>query len=295
MNTFSKILLINFCSMVLLVGCGSGGPGKDKVNPTVPPTETPVVEPVDPPITPINDTDMVNVPAGEFTMGCDIENKDLCTNSKPAHKVYLDGFKIDKYKVTYRRYNLCIEEGDCSKLFTGSGCNAEMPWNSDHPVNCVDYKQAEEFCAFDNKRLLTEAEWEKAARGTDGRIFPWGNESATCDLAVMNQKLNGETMGPGCGAGTTKPVGSRPKGASPYGAMDMAGNLFEWTSDWFSFEYFKSSPTRNPKGPETGEHKVLKGSSWLIRSDTGAASNLRTNYSPLGQGYVVGFRCGSDM
>lgn len=291
MNTFKKTMVLAVCSLVFLGGCNSGGSkgGGDKKDPREP-TKPPVVEPA-----PVNDKDMVLVPEGEFTMGCDLDDESLCYNSKPAHKVFLNGFKIDKYMVTYRRYNACIEAGECTELFAGAACNAGMPWNSDHPVNCVDYKQAETFCAYDNKRLPTEAEWEKAARGTDGRIFPWGNEAPSCDLAVMNQKVEGETMGPGCGAGTTRPVGSKPKGASAYGVMDMAGNLFEWTSDWFSLEYYKTSPYRNPQGPDNGKKKVIRGSSWLLRTEAGAASNLRTDYSPLGQGYVVGFRCASDI
>ncbi|WP_461536248.1 formylglycine-generating enzyme family protein [Spongorhabdus nitratireducens] len=246
----------------------------------------------------INDTEMVQIPAGEFTMGCseqDTKNNRICVDSKPAHKVYLDGYKIDKYMVTYRRYNKCQEEGACTELFYGSACNAGMSWNSDHPVNCVDWHQAKALCEFEGKRLPTEAEWEKAARGTDGRMFPWGNQSASCDLAVMNQKTGSNTMGPGCGAGTTQPIGSKPAGASPYGVMDMAGNLFEWTADWFSTSYFANSPKNNPKGPDSGEFKVLRGSSWLMRTDDGLASNVRSGYAPLGQGYVVGFRCAKNL
>ncbi|BDD12560.1 hypothetical protein FUAX_49920 (plasmid) [Fulvitalea axinellae] len=247
----------------------------------------------------IDDEEMVIVPAGEFIMGCDYEgNEQNCLEeASPAHKVYVDGFRIDKYMVTYRRYNKCVAEGVCTPLFEGAACNAGMPWNSNHPVNCVDYAQAAAFCEWDGgKRLPTEAEWEKAARGTDGRKFPWGNQSPNCDLAVMNRKKKGDKgMGPGCGAGTTQPVGSRPKGASPYGAMDMAGNLFEWTADWFDPAYFKNSPKKNPKGPKTGHHKTLKGSSWLMRTDAGMMSSVRSGYSPLGQGYVVGFRCAKTL
>ena len=225
-------------------------------------------------------------------MGCNHDDPDLCSNSKPAHKVLLKAFKIDKYKVTFQRYGKCE---NCTELYSGAACNDGMPWNALHPVNCVDYHQAEAFCKFEGKRLPTEAEWEKAARGTDGRIFPWGNEPANCDRAVMNLKVAGNSMGPGCGAGKTQPVGSKPAGASPYGVMDMEGNLFEWTSDWYSTEYFAKSPYENPTGPATGTRKVLKSSSWLMRISNSMASNVRSDYSPLGQGYVVGFRCASDI
>lgn len=303
MNKIKSPLLTAVCSIALLNGCSSdSSKSESNKKPPIKPINPPIVEPQpspnpepNPPNSPINEKEMVVVPEGEFSMGCDLKDDSLCYNSKPAHKVYLSSFEIDKYMVTYNRYNECIEAGKCTELFFGAACNAHMPWNSDHPVNCVDFEQAKNFCEFDNKRLPTEAEWEKAARGTDGRIYPWGNETPSCDLVVMNKKLSDEIMGPGCGAGTTRPVGSKPKGASAYGAMDMAGNLFEWTSDWFSPDYFKDSPYRNPKGPETGEKKVLKGSSWLVRTNTGIASNLRTDYSPLGQGYVVGFRCARDL
>jgi iron(II)-dependent oxidoreductase len=240
--------------------------------------------------------EMVLIPEGEFLMGCNHDNEITCMEAaKPAHKVFLKAYKIDKYMVTYKRYNECIRSGKCTDLYAGGGCNAGMSWNANHPVNCVTYKQAQDYCKSQGKRLPTEAEWEKAARGTDGRIFPWGNEEPSCELAVMNQKVAGQTMGPGCGRGTTREVGSRPKGASPYGVLDMAGNLFEWTSDWYSDTYFDNSPYKNPQGPSSGIHKVLKGSSWLMRTKEGMAATIRSGYSPLGQGYVVGFRCVKDI
>lgn len=240
--------------------------------------------------------EMIKIPEGEFIMGCNHENDVSCVEAaKPAHKVHLDAYMIDKYMVTYARYNKCIESGECSELYSGGGCNAGMSWNADCPVNCVTFAQAQAYCKSQGKRLPTEAEWEKAARGTDGRIFPWGNEEASCDFAVMNQKVAGQKMGPGCGRGTVREVGSRPKGASPYGVMDMAGNLWEWTSDWFDPNYFDESPYKNPKGPESGLRKVLKGGSWMGRTSPGLASSVRDGYAPLGQGYVVGFRCVKDI
>jgi iron(II)-dependent oxidoreductase len=171
-----------------------------------------------------------------------------------------------------------------------------MPWNANHPVNCVDFNQAKTFCEWQGKRLPTEAEWEKAARGTDGRIFPWGNELADCTKAVMNDQPFVEgVMGPGCGSGTTQPVGSKPAGASPYGVLDMAGNLWNWTNDWYADDYFQNSPTNNPQGPSSGEYKVIKGSDWGMRVSAELASTVRFNYAPLGQGYLIGFRCAKDV
>ena len=245
----------------------------------------------------IDDTEMVSIPAGEFIMGCDAADPLCLPAASPSHKVYLDAYRIDTYEVTFRRYNQCVQSGQCSELYMGGGCNAGLPWNANHPANCVDYKQADTFCAWEDKRLPTEAEWEKAARGQYPAAeyrFPWGNEPASCERAVMNKSTAAGVMGPGCGAGTTQPVGSKPKGASPYGVMDMAGNLYEWTSDWYSETYFSKSPAKNPQGPNSGAHKTLRSSSWLMRTDDGIATNVRSGYSPLGQGYVVGFRCVAD-
>lgn len=281
-----KQLIVLIVIGVILVGCGSS----DKPKPTPPPALVPT--PVTPP-SEIVDIEMVDVPAGEFTMGCDSSDS-ACQTNNSIRKVYLDAYKIDKYKVTYRRYQECLDAGECTPLFAGSGCNAGMEWNADHPVNCVNFQQAKTYCEYDNKTIPTEAQWAKAARGIDARRYPWGNEAPSCDLAVINRKVAGNSMGPGCGAGTTQPVGSKPQGASPYGAMDMAGNLFEWTADWFDENVHQNTVYENPMGPAHGEHKVLRGSSWLMRTDDGIASVIRSGYSPLGQGYVVGFRCVSD-
>jgi len=194
-------------------------------------------------------TETVPIPAGEFTMGCTDNETIVCQDTaQPVHQVHVDGFSIDKYLVTFERYNQCREAGQCTDLYQGGGCNAGLEWNTHHPVNCVNYQQASDFCTWEGKRLPTEAEWEKAARGTDGRLYPWGNEAPSCDYTVMNQKVEGNTIGPGCGAGTTQVVGSKPKGASPYGVMDMSGNLFEWTADWYDEKYYQYSPKNNPKG-----------------------------------------------
>ncbi len=235
--------------------------------------------------------EMVTVAAGEFEMGCRPSDGVYCLPGTTPHKVYLDSFRIDKYMVTFNRYQACIDSGECTEPYMGGACNYGMSWAGDHPANCITYQQAEAVCNFEGKRLPTEAEWAKAARGPDSFLFPWGNHPApSCERVVMNEK-RGSEIGPGCGAGTTRPVGSRPDGASPYGALDMAGNLFEWTSDWYSETYFSNSPYRNPEGPDYGEAKVLRGSAWSARFKDGVALTVRSAYAPPGQGYVVGARC----
>jgi formylglycine-generating enzyme required for sulfatase activity len=237
---------------------------------------------------------MVTIPMTTFEMGCRQDGEVFCIPGTAPHTVTLDSYRIDKYMVTFERYQACIDAGQCTEPFAGAACNYGMQWASEHPVNCVTYEQATNVCAFENKRLPTEAEWALAARGPDSLKFPWGDEAPSCDLAVMNQKRDGK-MGPGCGAGTTQAVGTRTEGQSPFGLMDVTGNLWEWTSDWYSETYFAASPAYNPKGPDTGTHKVLRGSSWTSRRLDELALTVRFNYAPEGQGYVVGVRCAADL
>jgi formylglycine-generating enzyme required for sulfatase activity len=188
---------------------------------------------------------MVCVPAGEFQMGSTDADSDAGNDEKPAHTVYLDAFWIDRTEVTNAQYRACLQAGACSD----PGCLDESGLNApDQPVVCVKFAEAEAYCRWAEGRLPTEAEWEKAARGTDGRRYPWGNEDLDCARANW---LN-------C-VGTTSPVGSYPSGASPYGVLDMAGNAWEPVSDWYDLGYYGRSEARNPQGPASGWYKVLRG------------------------------------
>jgi formylglycine-generating enzyme required for sulfatase activity len=185
-------------------------------------TETPA------PATPPSLDDMVRVPASEFWFGCDRELEDFCYDSRPPRFVWVDEFYIDRTEVTVAAYAECVAAGSCTEpqqqgnnaLCDTQERNWGQPGRENHPVNCVDWGQAYQYCVFRGKRLPTAEEWEKAARGIDGRRYPWGEDAPTPELAVMLSDA------PDC---QSEKVGSRPAGASPYGALDMAGNVEEWT------------------------------------------------------------------
>ena len=224
---------------------------------------------------------MVEVPAGSFLRGS--RAGEGADDERPQKRIHLDGFHIDQHEVTVAQYRKCVLAGGCTAPDAGMYCNWGESDREDHPVNYVEWEQARKYCKWAGKRLPTEAEWEKAARGTDGRTYPWGSEAASCERAVMIKGVDG------CGKDRTWPVGSKsPKGDSPYGAQDMAGNVREWVSDWYGEDYYASSPERNPQGPSSGDERVVRGGSW-VNDDARAA--CRDSFTPTNRNGSVGFRC----
>ncbi len=247
-------------------------------------------------------SDMVLVPAGEFVMGC--QERPGCATNEPSHAVFLDAFFIDRTEVTGSAYAACVDAGMCKVPASSHApdttkyCNFASPGRGNHPVNCLDWQRANAFCRWAGKRLPTEAEWEKAAAGTEGRDYPWGDALPSCSTAVMLVNLDsslastGEPDG-GCGRKSTWPVASKPEGASPYGAFDMAGNVAEWVADWYDAEYYAASPRDNPKGPASGEDRITRGGAF--KNDRAwLATFSRMPRHPASLSYLNGVRCARD-
>ncbi|HET6383967.1 MAG TPA: SUMF1/EgtB/PvdO family nonheme iron enzyme, partial [Armatimonadota bacterium] len=214
---------------------------------------------------------MVAVPAGEFTMGAD----DCGDDAKPPHKVYLDAYWIDKNDVTVAQYRKF-----CKATGRQMPSAPDWGWQDDDPMVNVTWDDAKAYCDWAGAALPTEAQWEKAAQGIDGRTYPWGN---TWDSSKLWCSVNSKRSGP-------DPVGSFPAGASPYGCLDMAGNVCQWCADWFGADDYRAAAARNPTGSANGRVRVMRGGSW------GSDQSLyRCAYrfadDPGLRGNFVGFRC----
>jgi formylglycine-generating enzyme required for sulfatase activity len=239
---------------------------------------------------------MVNVPEGEFTMG----SNEGYSDEQPVHTVYLDAYWIDQTEVTNAMYTLCVSAGACQPPDNYSSYTRDSyygnPAYNDYPVLYVDWYAAQAYCQWaDNSRLPTEAEWEKAARGTDGRIYPWGSSWDVRTTRRLNFSDKNDPTGPSDtiaddGNADTALVGSYPSGASPYGAYDLAGNVWEWVNDWYDENYYSKSPQSNPQGPASGQYRVIRGGSWL-NDEYVVRSAIRSWDTPVDTGDPLGFRC----
>lgn len=230
----------------------------------------------------------VIIPAGEFLMGTDDAREDAF----PEHKVFLDAYEIDCYEVTNAQYweflDYIKKTDDHSKCYKGEPSGKDHTprfWENeyynvpDYPVARVDWYDAYAYAAWAGKRLPTEAEWEKAARGMDGRNFPWGNEwdPTRCNLS-----------------GEPKPIGSVGSGKSIYGCYDMAGGVYEWCADWYLNSYYAESPSKNPKGPNNGVRRVIRGGSRFSKPFQ-VRTNTRKSEQPELFNVSLGLRCVKDV
>ena len=244
--------------------------------------------------------------------------RDLNDVAKPPHEVTISTFCLDKTEVTTKAYLACVDKGECErpldhvqwpdirpdqeKRFTPF-CNVSHPDRGDHPINCVAWAMADLYCKKHGQRLPTEAEWEYAARGSNQRKYPWGDDPPTgkhLNACGKECKLWGQTHGDerksmykdDDGYPATAPVGSFPAGASAHGILDMAGNVWEWTADWFG--PYSADPLQDPKGPATGTKRVMRGGDFFGYEPSWARPAYRWRDDPDAYNHAIGFRCAAD-
>lgn len=218
---------------------------------------------------------MVYVPAGTFTMG----SEDGDSDERPVREVLLDAFYIDKYEVSWRQWRL--SGLPLPMDINGRPIRPDKPvWGRGDsvPVSYIKWTDAKAYCAWAGKRLPTEAEWEKAARGTDGRIYPWGNDEPTFDHAVWKDHPIGKNE--------PAPIDCCPEGASPYGALNMAGNIYEWIEDVYESRYYAASPDKNPRNDGPGPRRVLRGGAFVFDTQNLRAALRYRQWDYEGQDYV---------
>lgn len=244
-------------------------------------------------VNPRDGRDVVYVPAGVFLMGSPDGEGD--EDERPQRAVYLDAFWIDKTEVTNAEYTrFMAATGYRAPYFLPKPWNSKWYDNPDQPVVGVNWGDAVAYARWAGKRLPTEAEWEKAARGGDRRAYPWGNawdvaQNRRCNFSDEQFRLGDTPVNDGydCPA----PVGRYPAGASPYGCLDMAGNVWEWCSDWYAPDYYEEAPIRNPQGPESGRYRVIRGGSWAYEASCLRCATRDSAYPECRQFDDGGFRC----
>ncbi len=294
-------------ALVILAIGASNGWFADQVTPTVPPmaegittptnsgqitlfpTETSLPIPTAAPtlgigstqVSPKDGMTMVYVPAGDFLMGSPDGEGD--PDEHPQHTVYLNAYWIDQTEVTNAMYEKCVTAGACTAPSDNSSFRRDSYYGNteydNYPVIYVSWYQANTYCQWAGRELPTEAQWEKAARGTDGRTYPWGNQAPDSTLANYNGNVEDTTE-----------VGSYPAGASPYGALDMAGNVWEWVADWYGENYYASSPTNDPAGPASGDYRTVREGSWNY-NEANIRSADRNRLSASYSSHYNGLRC----
>ena len=241
--------------------------------------------------------DMIRISAGPFAMGVVIENERNWgdTDEEPVHEVHLSEYFIDRYEVTAKDFadflnahpneaERYIETGPAVTIENNEGVYRARPGLEKHPANRISWYGADAYCRWQSKRLPTEAEWEKAARGTDQRIFPWGDEFPHNDFVTFRRKFSKY------GFDAMKPVDALPGGQSPYGAYHMAGNVWEWVADWYEDSYYDDSPAKDPQGPTAGISRVLRGGNWYYKAYY-MRTTYRFNERPEAFKIWQGFRC----
>jgi len=282
MHKVLLVLLFLTCALGCAIWAADAPPAKD--TPELPKTK----------INPKDGAEMVLIPAGEFLMGTSEDEITSWlkaypddkhhgfTDELPQRKVDLDAFYMYKNDVTVAQYRKF-----CAATKRDMPPEPSWKWQKTHPIVNVTWDDAKAYADWAGTTLPTEAQWEKAARGDDGRPFPWGFtwDATKCNNAVSDNDYRNYL-------GKTSPVGSFPAGASPYGCLDMAGNVLQWCADWYDEGYYQKAPTRNPTGPAIGTGRVLRGGNWTDFTPRRFRAAVRNYHSPLFRSYsILGFRC----
>jgi formylglycine-generating enzyme required for sulfatase activity len=253
----------------------------------VPSSHVQSTETFSPTITGEDGVPMVLVPAGEFMMGAGSVSSKYREDELPVHPVYLDGYYIDRYEVTTTRYATFLRA--TKRMAPNYWSDTVVQRHGRKPVIGVDWDDATAYCAWVGKRLPTEVEWEKAARGTDQRVYPWGNEVPSEQRANFSHCCSFKDYG------VLTDVGSFEQGKSPFGVYDMVGNVEEWVLDWYDPRYYsKYYPARNPTGPSSGYYRMTRGGSW-IDEPVNIRSACRRPAAPTYRNDDLGFRCAQDI
>jgi formylglycine-generating enzyme required for sulfatase activity len=261
---------------------------------------------------------MLPIPGGEFFMGSD----DDLELEKPAHQVMMKGFCIDRFERTVDDYKACSDRGACKRApktnewvgITKADsalydplCTIQDPKaHGKHPINCVDWEMADHYCKAEGGRLPTEAEWEFAARGPDGRKYPWGDDPPSgghvnacgteCVAWGKAHKVPLDAMYPmDDGYANTAPVGSFPQGKSRYGVEDVVGNVWEWVADFYAPYAPAGAMQTDPKGPPAGTERVIRGGCWNSSQPSWARPTFRFHDTPAKRSYGIGFRCAKSL
>jgi len=244
----------------------------------------PVADAAPPPVdAQVGEPEMIAVPDSLFVRGCSYDDTVRCREDEfPQRVLHISAFEIDRHEVTRGDFKSCVDAGDCTEATCDSEDEqAEQPApQGDLPVVCVTWFQARDYCDWRGKRLPTEAEWEKAARGGSGAFYPWGDQpEPSCVLANFDE----------CGE-LLHEVGRHPAGRSTYGIDDLAGNAFEWVQDWYAPSYYAAAPDDDPQGPEGGLERVARGGSFAFGRSYLRASG-RSRNAPEDSFSDLGFRC----
>ncbi|GAB4341390.1 MAG: hypothetical protein Kow0099_18070 [Candidatus Abyssubacteria bacterium] len=242
---------------------------------------------------------MVYVPDGYFQMGSHAAHEE-----SPVRAIFTKSFYMDAYPVTNAQYKAFLDatgydgEPDANSEYLRHWKNGTYPLGQgDHPVTFVSWKNARAYAVWAGKRLPTEAEWEKAARGADGRMYPWGDtppDGNLCNFADVHTNFAWSDRNTNDGFVRTSPVGHYEPGKSPYGVYDMAGNVWEWCSDWYDEDYYSYGPYLDPQGPEIGHRRAVRGGCWNSAA-TSVRSAHRKGYRPQVTSSTIGFRCVKDV